>query len=203
MLAAVKSGRLTGLYKEDEQVPALRARALGMGWWQLIPPGEDAAVVLDPANPTGGPPLIAFRDGVRSDSARLDPALRRAWASFQRLGTPGVTRCSTSPSGGGVMAEVSSALSIGPVIANIVPGETAELTHAALNGDWKQARDLHHRLYPLCRAAFFETNPIPIKEAMAMMGMLEPEFRLPMCRMADANRERLRGVLKSLGLLKA
>ena len=67
----------------------------------------------------------------------------------------------------------------------------------------KQARDLHHRLYPLCRAAFFETNPIPIKEAMAMMGMLEPEFRLPMCRMADANRERLRGVLKSLGLLKA
>jgi len=89
------------------------------------------------------------------------------------------------------------------VIANIVPRETAELTHAALNGDWKQARDLHHRLYPLCRAAFFETNPIPIKEAMAMMGMVEPEFRLPMCRMADANRERLRGVLKSLGLLKS
>ena len=89
------------------------------------------------------------------------------------------------------------------VIANIVPRETAELTHAALNGDWKQARDLHHRLYPLCRAAFFETNPIPIKEAMAMMGMVEPEFRLAMCRMADANRERLRGVLKSLGLLKS
>src|SRR5215475_4527832 len=89
------------------------------------------------------------------------------------------------------------------VIANIVPRETAELTHAALNGDWKQARDLHHRLYPLCRAAFFETNPIPIKEAMAMMGMVEPEFRLPMCRMADANRERLRGVLRSLGLLKS
>jgi 4-hydroxy-tetrahydrodipicolinate synthase len=88
------------------------------------------------------------------------------------------------------------------VIANIVPRETAELTHAALSGDWKQARDLHHRLYPLCRAAFFETNPIPIKEAMAMMGMVQPEFRLPMCRMADANRERLRGVLKSLGLLK-
>jgi 4-hydroxy-tetrahydrodipicolinate synthase len=89
------------------------------------------------------------------------------------------------------------------VIANIVPRETAELTHAALNGDWKQARDLHHRLYPLCRAVFFETNPIPIKEAMAMMGMVEPEFRLPMCRMADVNRERLRGVLKSLGLLKS
>jgi hypothetical protein len=121
LLAAVKSGRLAGLYKEDQQVPALRARALGKGWWQLIPPGEDAAVVLDPASPTGGAPLIAFRDGIRSNSARLDPALRRAWASFRRLGTPGVTRCPTPAGGGGMMAEVSSALRAGPVIANIVP----------------------------------------------------------------------------------
>ena len=88
------------------------------------------------------------------------------------------------------------------VIANIVPRETAELTHAALDGDWKRARELHYRLFPLARAAFLETNPIPIKEAMAMAGMLEPEFRLPMCRMSDANRERLRAVLKPYGLLK-
>jgi len=88
------------------------------------------------------------------------------------------------------------------VIANLVPKETAELTHAALSGDWKLAPDLHHRLYPLSRAAFLETNPIPIKEAMAMLGMLEPEFRLPMCRMGDANREKLRSVLRQLGLLK-
>jgi 4-hydroxy-tetrahydrodipicolinate synthase len=88
------------------------------------------------------------------------------------------------------------------VIANIVPRETAELTHAALDGDWKRARELHFRLFPLARAAFLETNPIPIKEAMAMAGMLEPEFRLPMCRMSDANRERLRAILKPYGLLK-
>jgi 4-hydroxy-tetrahydrodipicolinate synthase len=88
------------------------------------------------------------------------------------------------------------------VIANIVPRETAELTHAALDGDWKRARELHYRLFPLARAAFLETNPIPIKEAMAMAGMLEPEFRLPMCRMSDANRERLRAVLTPYGLLK-
>ena len=88
------------------------------------------------------------------------------------------------------------------VIANIVPRETAELTHAALDGDWKRARDLHYRLFPLARAAFIETNPIPIKEAMAMAGMLEPEFRLPMCRMSDANRERLRAILTPYGLLK-
>jgi len=88
------------------------------------------------------------------------------------------------------------------VIANIVPRETADLVHAALEGDWKRARDLHYRLFPLARAAFLETNPIPIKEAMAMAGMIEPEFRLPMCRMSDANRERLRAILKPYGLIK-
>lgn len=82
------------------------------------------------------------------------------------------------------------------VIANIVPRETVEMTHAALAGDWKRARELHHRLYPLCRAVFIETNPIPVKEAMAMMGLVQPEFRLPLCRMADGNRERLRRVLE-------
>lgn len=89
------------------------------------------------------------------------------------------------------------------VIANLVPRETADMTHAALDGDWKRARELHYRLFPLARAAFLETNPIPIKEAMAMAGMLEPEFRLPMCRMSDANREKLRAVLGQLGLLPA
>ena len=88
------------------------------------------------------------------------------------------------------------------VIANILPRETAEMVHAALEGDWKRARDLHYRLFPLARAAFLETNPIPIKEAMAMAGMIEPEFRLPMCRMSDANRERLRAILTQYALVK-
>jgi len=88
------------------------------------------------------------------------------------------------------------------VIANIVPRETAEMVHAALDGDWKRARELHYRLFPLARAAFLETNPIPIKEAMAMAGMIEPEFRLPMCRMGDANRDKLRGILATYGLVK-
>ena len=88
------------------------------------------------------------------------------------------------------------------VIANIVPRETAEMVHAALDGDWKRARELHYKLFPLARAAFLETNPIPIKEAMAMASMIEPEFRLPMCRMGDANRERLRTILKSYALVK-
>jgi len=88
------------------------------------------------------------------------------------------------------------------VIANFVPRETVEMTHAALAGDWKQARELHWKLYPLSRAMFMETNPIPVKETMAMLGMIQPEFRLPMCRMGDANRQRLESVLASFGLLK-
>src|SRR5205814_8446014 len=87
------------------------------------------------------------------------------------------------------------------VIANILPRETADMVHAALDGDWKRARDLHHRLFPLARAAVPETNPIPIKEAMAMAGMIEPEFRLPMCRMSDANRAQLRAILKAYALV--
>jgi 4-hydroxy-tetrahydrodipicolinate synthase len=88
------------------------------------------------------------------------------------------------------------------VIANIVPRETSEMVHAALDGDWKRARELHYKLFPLARAAFLETNPIPIKEAMAMAGMLEPEFRLPMCRMGEANRTKLTAILKTCGLVK-
>lgn len=88
------------------------------------------------------------------------------------------------------------------VIANLVPRETAEMTHAALDGDWKRARDLFLRLFPLSRAMFIETNPIPVKEAMALLGMIEPEMRLPLCRMADQNRERLKAVLQQFGLLR-
>ena len=88
------------------------------------------------------------------------------------------------------------------VIANLVPRETADMVHAALEGDFKRARELHYRLFPLARAAFLETNPIPIKEAMAMAGMLEPELRLPMCRMSDANRETLRGILRQYGVVR-
>src|SRR5215471_6661456 len=88
------------------------------------------------------------------------------------------------------------------VLANFMPREVAELTHAALDGDWKRARELHLRLFPLCRAMFMETNPIPVKEAMAMLGMIEPEYRLPMCRMAETNRQRLASILAQHGLLK-
>jgi 4-hydroxy-tetrahydrodipicolinate synthase len=134
--------------------------------------------------------------GVKEASGSLDQmsqVIAACGPDFSVLsGDDNITLPLLSIGGGGVVS----------VIANIVPRETAELVHAALDGDWKRAREVHYRLFPLARAAFLETNPIPIKEAMAMAGMLEPEFRLPMCRMSDANREKLRAILKPYGLIK-
>jgi 4-hydroxy-tetrahydrodipicolinate synthase len=89
------------------------------------------------------------------------------------------------------------------VLGNFLPREVSDVTHAALEGDWKRARDLHLKLYPICKAMFIETNPIPVKEAMAMLGMIRAEWRLPMCPMTPANREKLRQVLVQAGVLKA
>jgi 4-hydroxy-tetrahydrodipicolinate synthase len=87
------------------------------------------------------------------------------------------------------------------VVANIVPKDVADMTHAFLNGDWKRARELHLKLFPLCQAMFYETNPIPVKTALAMMGKIREEFRLPLCPMTDANRKKLEAALRSYGLL--
>jgi len=87
------------------------------------------------------------------------------------------------------------------VVANIVPKDVADMTHAFLNGDWKRARELHLRLFPLCQAMFYETNPIPVKTAMGMMGMIKEEFRLPLCPMIEANRKKLEAALRTYGLL--
>jgi len=87
------------------------------------------------------------------------------------------------------------------VVANIVPKETAEMTRAALNGDWKRAKELHLRLFPLCKAMFYETNPIPVKTAMQLLGRLNGELRLPLCPMSQANRDKLQKALRAYGLL--
>jgi len=68
--------------------------------------------------------------------------------------------------------------------------------------DIKKARDLHTRLMPLFQGMFIETNPIPVKEALYYMGMIEKEFRLPLCPLSDANSRYLKGLLKEYGLLR-
>lgn len=87
------------------------------------------------------------------------------------------------------------------VVANIVPRDVADLTHAFLGGDWKRAREIHLKLFPLCQAMFYETNPIPVKTAMAMMGMIGGELRLPLCPMSEPNLNRLKAAMRAYGLL--
>jgi 4-hydroxy-tetrahydrodipicolinate synthase len=87
------------------------------------------------------------------------------------------------------------------VVANVMPRQTHELVAAALAGDFARARDLHYRILPLVRALFLETNPIPVKQAAAFMGKCSPNLRLPLTTMSPGPAERLRAVMKELGLL--
>jgi 4-hydroxy-tetrahydrodipicolinate synthase len=75
------------------------------------------------------------------------------------------------------------------------------LTRAFLGGDWKRARELHLKLFPLCQAMFLETNPIPVKTAMALMGMIGGELRMPLCPMSEANLSKLKAALRAYGLI--
>lgn len=86
------------------------------------------------------------------------------------------------------------------VVANVMPKESAEMVAACRRGDWDTARRLHYRLLPLMRALFLETNPIPVKAALAMMGYCRDEVRLPLLPMSEAPRGKLRAVMQQLGL---
>jgi len=86
-------------------------------------------------------------------------------------------------------------------VGNQIPKDMTELTRRALAGDFAGARQLHHKYLPLMEANGIETNPIPVKAAMALMGLLEPIWRLPMCPPSAANLARIEKVLESLGLL--
>jgi 4-hydroxy-tetrahydrodipicolinate synthase len=87
------------------------------------------------------------------------------------------------------------------VVSNEIPGEMTALAQAALRGDFAEARKIQARYLPLMNVNFCESNPIPVKAAMAMMGLLEPVYRLPMVPPAPANLARIEKVLESMGLL--
>ena len=87
------------------------------------------------------------------------------------------------------------------VVANIAPKQTQALCAAALKGDYRKAAALHLKLFPLIKSLFIETNPIPVKAALAMMGVCRPEPRLPLTVLSAENRPALKKALKESGLL--
>jgi len=87
------------------------------------------------------------------------------------------------------------------VIANILPDKVVEMIDSFNKGNLDKARQIHHELLPLCKAMFLETNPIPIKTAMSWMGMVEKEWRLPLCEMSKENEKKLKEILSDNGIL--
>jgi 4-hydroxy-tetrahydrodipicolinate synthase len=87
------------------------------------------------------------------------------------------------------------------VSANVAPKLVSQMCALWLNGKFDEARKVHYKLEPLNASMFIETNPIPVKTALAIMGKIQEEFRLPLCEMAPANKEKLRKVLQDMKLV--
>jgi len=86
------------------------------------------------------------------------------------------------------------------VTANVAPDRVSKMVHAALDKDMETAEMVHRELFRLNKVMFIETNPIPVKTALGMMGLIQPEFRLPLCEMSADNKEELTRVLKELDI---
>jgi 4-hydroxy-tetrahydrodipicolinate synthase len=82
------------------------------------------------------------------------------------------------------------------VVSNETPGMMREIIDAGLTGDLKRAREVHYKLLPLMNANFLESNPIPVKAALAMMGLIEENYRLPLVTITPANREKLQRIVE-------
>lgn len=88
------------------------------------------------------------------------------------------------------------------VISNVTPADMSGLVDAFAAGDYDKARELHYRMCPLIDVLFVETNPIPVKAALWMMGKIDYELRLPLCKMSARNQESLKKVMQDYGLIK-
>lgn len=89
------------------------------------------------------------------------------------------------------------------VASNVIPREVAQMVQAFAMGKLEAAQKLHHKYFPLFKDLFLETNPIPVKAALAILGHIEEEYRLPLVPMSAKNRETLRATLKFCGLSKS
>ena len=88
------------------------------------------------------------------------------------------------------------------VISNVAPADMAGMIDAFAAGDLKKARELHYRMTPLVDALFIETSPTPVKTALALMGMIDEEIRLPLYKMSDTNLAKMKKVMVDYGLIK-
>ena len=133
--------------------------------------------------------------GVKEASGSLDQISRLIQLTEGRMtvlsGDDSLTLPLIAVGGHGVIA----------VVSNVAPAKVVAMVRAARAGDYTTARRLHYELLPIIQALFTETNPIPVKAAMAMLGKCSPELRMPLTPITEPNRKRLEAVLRAHGLL--
>jgi 4-hydroxy-tetrahydrodipicolinate synthase len=133
--------------------------------------------------------------GIKEASGSLDQASEIAGAlgdSFELLsGDDSLTLPLMSVGGKGVIS----------VVANLVPKDVSALCAAGLRGDGVEARRLHHKLFPLVKAMFLESNPIPVKTAMGWLELCSPDLRAPLAPLEKSNEEKLERALRDYGLV--
>jgi 4-hydroxy-tetrahydrodipicolinate synthase len=131
-------------------------------------------------------------------------AIKEAGGSVDRVSQI-LTRCQIEVLSGddGLILPMMSLGAVGviSVASNVAPRPVAELVHHALAGRWAEARGVHLKYYRLFTDMFLDTNPIPVKTALAMMGRIEESFRLPMCEMSDALKKKLEATLRDVQLI--
>ena len=130
--------------------------------------------------------------GIKEASGKYDQVseiLRRAPEGFTVLsGDDDMTLAFMATGAHGVIS----------VASNVAPKEVTEMVEAAMKGDYATARVLHHRLFPLFKACFVESNPIPAKAALAQLGQMRATVRLPLAEASDATKELMQKVLQDL-----
>ncbi len=131
-------------------------------------------------------------------------AVKEAGGSVERVSAI-LNACSTTVLSGDDALTVPM-ISVGArgvisVASNVAPRAVSDMVRHALRGDFSAARQAHQQLYPLFRDLFIDTNPIPVKAAVAMMGRIEETYRLPLCEPSEKVRAQLRTTLNALGLL--
>jgi 4-hydroxy-tetrahydrodipicolinate synthase len=156
-------------------------------------PGRTASNILPAtmARLADIPQVVGVKDSC-ADMGQVADAIARCPEDFRLLsGNDDLTLPLLALGSHGVISTTS----------NVAPSAMVGLVRAFRAGDVAEARRIHYRMLPLFQVLFCETNPIPVKAALALMGVMAPEIRLPLTPLGEANRERLQVVLKELGLL--
>lgn len=141
----------------------------------------------------------------RLSEHQLVGAIKEAAGSVERVN--GIKDCCNLPVLSGDDSLTLPMMSVGAsgvisVASNIIPAEVSAMVSAMLRGDLAGAYAIHHKYYPFFRDLFIESNPIPVKAAMAELHLLTEEYRLPLCEMEAGNRARLLDTMKRVGLLQ-